>query len=97
MFDCQICDFGISKLCTLAGGTSGAKTAAGAGTLAFMAPEIRMGGQAVSASDIFSLGMLAVQVLTREPPGVHDCEGQVRNAVKECDALGDQLGTFEGE
>ncbi len=58
-------DFGIAKMLTLSG-----LTASGAmvGTPAYMAPEVGMGKAGISASDIYSLGVVLYQMVTGELP-----------------------------
>ncbi len=58
-------DFGIAKMLTLSG-----LTASGAmvGTPAYMAPEVGMGRQGTSASDIYSLGVVLYQMVAGQLP-----------------------------
>ena len=54
----------------------------GGGTMMFMAPECREGKKSSSASDVFSLGMTAIQILTRAAPGLGQWDEQVVAAVQ---------------
>ena len=75
----KICDFGVAKQSS----TTGANTTFGssmAGTLAFMPPEIRNCEKSVPASDIFSLGITAIQILSRAEPGLDDVSGQIEKS-----------------
>jgi len=67
----KIMDFGISKL---KGGTGRTKTGTSLGTLAYMSPEQAQGSSADHRSDIWSLGIVFYEMLTRELPfrGEHE-------------------------
>ena len=52
-----------------------------AGTLAYCAPEVLTRTHSSFASDIFSLGMSVVHIITRRPPQMSDCTTQVNHAV----------------
>jgi len=71
-------DFGLSKLSM---SFAGMASALGAGTTAFMSPELRNGGHATGASDVFALGVSLIQMITRQGPIVEDLRGQIRKAV----------------
>jgi serine/threonine protein kinase len=61
----KICDFGLSKQSS---SVTGAVSKLGAGTLAFLAPEILMYGHSSYESDVFSFAVTMVQVLLRTGP-----------------------------
>jgi len=67
----KIMDFGISKL---KGGTGRTKTGTSLGSLAYMSPEQAQGSSADHRSDIWSLGIVFYEMLTRELPfrGEHE-------------------------
>jgi surface protein len=63
MFRIKLCDFGLAKehhSCMF--------TSLGGGTLAFMAPEVKVGENSSFASDIYSFAITAIQVITRIRP-----------------------------
>ena len=71
----KLCDFGFARQ------SSATMSVAGGGTANFEAPEVRATGKASFASDIFSIGMTAVQILTRKAPARHEWRNQVQRAV----------------
>ncbi len=74
-FILKICDFGIAKQHTA--GLTGANTMA-AGTLSFMAPEVKLFKGSTIASDMFSFGVTVIQILSRAlPPAQGNHEHQV--------------------
>ena len=76
----KLCDFGFARQ------SSATMSLAGGGTANFEAPEVRATGKASFASDVFSCGMTAVQILTRQTPGRHDWQDQVVAAMAICSA-----------
>jgi TPR repeat protein/serine/threonine protein kinase len=76
-FRVKLCDFGPAKQQVTVAETCESRV----GTFSFMAPEIRVGGPSEFASDIFSFGMTAVQMLTRRTPKIDDFRGQVLSAL----------------
>ena len=74
----KICDFGLAKQSSAAGLSSA--SSAGGGTFAFMAPECRNGLKSSAKSDVFSIGMTMLQILTRANPGVTQWEEQCTRA-----------------
>lgn len=81
----KLCDFGLSKRTTGAAQSS----IAGAGTVGFMAPEIRNGRKSTPASDMFSFAATAVQMFSRQPPRSEDIIKQIKDSLSLCD-FGDQ-------
>ena len=75
----KISDFGLSKELLTGSGTQ--QSTLGAGTLVFMAPELRNGARAHTPSDVFALGMTGVEILTREPSQVMNFVGQINAAA----------------
>jgi serine/threonine protein kinase len=72
----KLCDFGFARQ------SSGATMSVANGVTAnFEAPEVRATGKASFASDVFSIGMTAVQILTRRAPARHEWQSQVQRAV----------------
>lgn len=61
-------DFGVARLDDLPGVT---RRGDWLGTVEYVAPEQAMGQPATSASDIYSFGVLAFEVITGRPPFVH--------------------------
>lgn len=57
----KLCDFGMSKKQSMS-------TTQGAGTLAFMAPEVKQGSRSSYASDVFSMGVTFCQILLGDVP-----------------------------
>eukprot|EP01031_Cornospumella_fuschlensis_P024326 gene24326-29406_t len=57
----KLCDFGMSKKQSMS-------TTQGAGTLAFMAPEVKQGARSSFASDVYSMGVTFMQILLRDVP-----------------------------
>jgi len=78
----KLCDFGFARQ------SSATMSHAGGGTANFEAPEVRATGKASFASDVFSCGMTAVQILTRQTPGRHDWQDQVNAAMSRQQSLG---------
>jgi hypothetical protein len=71
----KVLDFGLAKIKHLEGGDSAGPTAvplttpgAVMGTFAYMAPEQLMGGVVSERSDLFSLGVITVEMLTSQRP-----------------------------
>ena len=73
----KLCDFGFARQSTAT------MSHAGGGTASFEAPEVRATGNASFASDVFSAGMTAVQILTRATPGRLDWRNQVLRAIEQ--------------
>jgi serine/threonine protein kinase len=63
MFHTKICDFGLAKEQDL-----DCTSSTCAGTLVFMAPEIRDNGESTDVSDVFSFGITALQIMNRQIP-----------------------------
>ncbi|QBD82815.1 hypothetical protein EPA93_45380 [Ktedonosporobacter rubrisoli] len=77
-----IADFGLAKVIDTADIQSSYSRLGNAGTPAYMAPEHIM-GQATYSSDLYSLGVIAYQLLTRQTPfggGVKAKEGHLHKA-----------------
>jgi serine/threonine protein kinase len=68
----KLCDFGPAKQHFL-----DVTAESRIGTFCFMAPEIRVGKVSELASDIFSFGMTAVQIISRKNPKIDNFKGQV--------------------
>lgn len=66
----KLLDFGLAKLRAETAGATASLTAPGAviGTIAYMAPEQLRGEEADERSDIYSLGMIALEALTGRRP-----------------------------
>ena len=71
----KLCDFGFARQ------SSATMSYAGGGTASFEAPEVRATGNASFASDVFSAGMTAVQILMRATPGRVEWRNQVLRAI----------------
>ncbi|MEO6526961.1 MAG: protein kinase [Gemmatimonadaceae bacterium] len=75
----KILDFGVAKMLTDPDGTGGPLTGTGvlAGTRGYAAPELFSGGSVGVRSDIFSVGVIAIESLSRSPirPGDLDLAG----------------------
>ena len=80
----KLCDFGTTKKTRSTLGAQGTDSPRGAaGTLAFMAPEIRNGEKAhPSGSDIYSLAVTAIQIFSRSEPRIDDVEGQIERCFE---------------
>ncbi|KAJ8898953.1 hypothetical protein K2173_008453 [Erythroxylum novogranatense] len=79
----HIADFGLSRLMTSAGSSSVIATA---GTLGYRAPELSKLKNASTKTDIYSLGVIILELLTGKPPGVinnMDLPQWVASIVKE--------------
>jgi serine/threonine protein kinase len=59
-----VSDFNLSKILSTAQTTSSANTAGGANNPIWLAPEVVEGGQATTASDVFSFGLVLFELLT---------------------------------
>ncbi len=79
----MIADFGLAKVIDTADPHSSYSRLSHAGTPAYMAPE-HFAGQAIYSSDLYSLGVIAYQLLTRQTPfgkGEHQArEGHLHKA-----------------
>ncbi len=64
----KVLDFGLAKLL----GTNDSNSGAILGTLQYLAPEQARGGSPDARSDIYSLGVVLYELLTRRPPIVGD-------------------------
>lgn len=71
----KVLDFG------LAGDTDQAKSEQAAGTLAYIAPELLMGGEVSQASDLYAVGIMAYEVLAGRHPFFDDNVSSLINAV----------------
>ena len=80
----KICDFGLAK--ESQGFATAANTVVG-GTLAFMAPEVRNGKKSSFQSDIFSMAMTFLQILTRENPKFSDWSDQIERTLTSVDKI----------
>ena len=78
----KLCDFGFARQ------SSATMSVASGSTANFEAPEVRSEGKASFASDVFSIGMTAVQILTRQTPGRHGWQEQVVAALADATASG---------
>jgi len=80
----KIADFGLSRLMTTAANTNVMATA---GALGYRAPELSKLKKANSKTDIYSLGVIMLELLTRKSPGVStngvDLPQWVASIVKE--------------
>lgn len=79
----RVTDFGIAQLAdetTLTGDNSVL------GTLVYMSPEVIDGGPATAASDIYSLGTVAREMLTGRPPFEGDNVGALVTSIRAGDA-----------
>jgi serine/threonine-protein kinase len=72
-------DFGLAKMSMTYAGVA---STAGAGTISFMAPELRGGQHASAASDVFALGMTLIQLLARQVLSVDNFTGSIANAIR---------------
>jgi hypothetical protein len=82
-FRIKLCDFGLAKK-----HHSYASAGSMAGTLAFMAPEVKNSKGSTYASDIYSFAMTAVQVLTRQSPDPRrSSENQVQALASSIDLV----------
>ena len=85
-FTLKICDFGIAKEHVThksrTNQTNGGSSYVQAGTLAYMAFEVRNGESSVYASDIFAVCMSVVEIVTRRTPMVQKSRDQVLEAVR---------------
>jgi serine/threonine protein kinase len=80
----KLCDFGLSKSESTSMLLNATMSSLGiqAGTLAFMAPEITERGAGFSkATDMYSMGMTAVQLISRKTPNKIDLARKVRDCV----------------
>jgi len=64
----SICDFGIARAITEAGGAQLTGTGMAIGTPAYMSPEQATGGTLDSRTDIYALGCVVYEMLAGEPP-----------------------------
>ena len=82
----KISDFGLSRIrgeATSMSKSVGQQSAAAAsGTLAFMAPELLAGGRPSEATDVYSLGMVIYEVLTRRAPFQDASAGSIPKLVE---------------
>ncbi len=60
----KVLDFGLS----VAGEAGGSAVGSTAGTLAYMAPEVLLGGQVSEASDLYAVGMIAYELFSGKHP-----------------------------
>jgi tRNA A-37 threonylcarbamoyl transferase component Bud32 len=79
----KILDFGVAKLRSTAIAAAAGLTAPGAlvGTFSYMAPEQLSGGEVDERSDIFALGVLAVESLTGDRPFPGSDPGELLTAI----------------
>ena len=78
----KICDFGLSRQSSSQfQADSKGVSQIGAGTNVFMAPEA-FRQKFTPKSDVYSIGMTIIQIITGKRPVVGDSEGQVRTALK---------------
>ena len=75
----KLADFGLAKFRDLARDLT--QTAGVVGTVAYMSPEQASGGEVGPASDVFSLGVLAYELLTGERPFKGESPGAVIGAI----------------
>ncbi|TVU02148.1 hypothetical protein EJB05_52373, partial [Eragrostis curvula] len=82
----KISDFGLAKLLTI--DSSVKNTRHNAGTYGYMAPEYAMQGIVSAKSDVFSYGVLVLEIITRRRPQVwrHWHQGNVTQLVDDCPA-----------
>ncbi|UCH85392.1 MAG: PD40 domain-containing protein [Candidatus Latescibacterota bacterium] len=86
--DVKILDFGVAKL---AGAARLTKTGSTVGTVAYMSPEHARGEDTDHRSDIFSLGVVAYELLTGQIPFKGDHETAILYSIMNNDA--DPVGT----
>jgi hypothetical protein len=79
----KILDFGLAKVKFLDSPDSRSLTAPGTvlGTLSYMSPEQIGGGEVDERSDIFSLGVMAIEALTGQPPFQGETSSEVAIAI----------------
>jgi GAF domain-containing protein len=79
----KILDFGIAKVKSAALADGARLTVPGMllGTFSYMAPEQLQGGEADERSDIFALGVMAIEALTGKPPFAGDTPVEVLDAI----------------
>jgi serine/threonine-protein kinase len=80
----QLTDFGIAR--SADDPTTITKPGAVVGTLAYIAPEVIEGGTITPASDIYSLGAVAYEMLTGDPPFRAENVGALVTAIRNGDA-----------
>jgi hypothetical protein len=79
-FFLKICDFGIAKEHITQ--TASGSTYDQAGTLPYMAFELRNGERSGYAADIFAFAITAVEIFTRRSPKTSDCVSQIETAIQ---------------
>ncbi|HEV8631701.1 MAG TPA: protein kinase [Thermoanaerobaculia bacterium] len=79
----KILDFGVAKVRSTALQATAGLTAPGAlvGTFSYMAPEQLIGGEVDERSDVFALGVLAVESLTGDRPFPGSDPGEILHAI----------------
>ncbi|MCP4902031.1 MAG: protein kinase [bacterium] len=81
----KLLDFGLAKLCadTMMGPSSLTRPGVIMGTIAYMAPEQLAGNEVDERSDIFSLGVVAVEAISGRPPFKGKTPTQLLLAISE--------------
>lgn len=79
----MIVDFGIAKVTESLLAPSTVTGAGAMGTIAYMSPEQLLGDPATAASDLYSFGVIAYEMLTGRRPFVADTPAQLREMQRE--------------